>query len=295
ASDLAGGVMGLLAAADAALYRAKAGGRGRTEVYDPSMSMAGAVRHGAAAELGQAIDAGQLVLHFQPVVDLEDGLVVGHEALVRWQHPERGLLLPGTFLATADEAGLSVALGLDVARQAVAHLAATADRGHWVSINASAEQLADGELTGVVLAELARLGVAPGRLVVELTEASLVDAGTRIRHELSLLGQGGVPVLLDDFGTGVAPLSYLRDLPVTGVKLDMSFTAGIPEDPAAARVSRALGALAREMEMVTVAEGIETPEQAEFLRGCGWRYGQGWLFGAGRSEPVVGVTDGRAP
>ena len=286
---LDGGAMGILAAADAALYRAKAAGRGRTEVYDPSMAVSGASKHGAAAELGRAIDTGQLVLHYQPVVDLATGAVVGHEALVRWQHPERGLLLPGSFLSTAEETGLGVALGLSVVTQAVVHLARTAEHGGWVSVNASGDQLGDGELTARVLSDLARDRVRPGRLLVELTEASLVATGTRIRHELSELRRAGVPVLLDDFGTGVSPLSYLRDLPVDGVKLDMSFTAGIPEDPAAVRVSRALGALAREMEMMTIAGGIETSEQAHQLRSAGWAHGQGWLFGAGQSEPVEGV------
>jgi EAL domain-containing protein (putative c-di-GMP-specific phosphodiesterase class I) len=156
-------------------------------------------------------------------------------------------------------------------------------------VNVSADQLGNGELAAQVLMAVSRHRVGPGRLVVELTEAGLVDEESRVRHELAELRAAGVPVLLDDFGTGIAPLSYLRDLPVDGVKLDMSFTAGIPEDPAAQRVSRALGALARELEMITIAEGVETVEQAQFLRACGWEYGQGWLFGAGESEPVRGA------
>jgi diguanylate cyclase (GGDEF)-like protein/PAS domain S-box-containing protein len=288
-SILGGGAMGMLAAADAALYRAKASGRGHSEVYDSSMEMTGATKHGAAAELSEAISSGQLVLHYQPIVDLASGQVRGEEALVRWQHPERGLLLPGSFLPTAEETGLGTALGLSVVTQAAAYLARTRDAGRWVSVNVSADQLGDGAFAERVLSDVAEYRVAPGRLVVELTEASLVGAGTRVRHELTQLRSAGVPVMLDDFGTGASPLSYLRDLPVNGVKLDMSFTAGIPDDPAAARVSRALGALAREMEMTTIAAGIETQEQADFLRSSGWHFGQGWLFGAGQSEPVVGL------
>ncbi len=283
---LQGGAMGILAAADAALYRAKAGGRSRTEVYDRSMTTTGGTKHGAVAELMQAIEHGELVLHYQPTVDLSTGLVVGHEALVRWQHPERGLLLPGAFLPTAGEAGLAVQLGTNVVHQAAAFLGRTADSGQWVSVNVSPEQLGDGEFVAQAIMAISRHGVVPGRLVVELTEAGLVDSGSRVRHDLADLRAAGIPVLLDDFGTGIAPLSYLRDLPVDGVKLDMSFTAGIPEDPAAQRVTRALGALARELDMITIAEGIETVEQAHFLQACGWEYGQGWLFGAGESEPV---------
>jgi diguanylate cyclase (GGDEF)-like protein/PAS domain S-box-containing protein len=283
---LTGGAMGILAAADAALYRAKAGGRSRTEVYDRTMTMATGSKAGASAGLMQAIERGEMVLHYQPTGDLATGAVVGHEALVRWQHPERGLLLPGAFLPTAAEAGLAVLLGTNVVHQAAAYLARTAGSGRWVSINVSPEQLGDGEFVAQAIMAISTHRVTDGRLVVELTEAGLVDSGSRIRHELAQLRAAGIPVLLDDFGTGIAPLSYLRDLPVDGVKLDMSFTAGIPEDPAAARVSRALGALAREMEMITIAEGIETVEQATFLRECGWHYGQGWLFGAGESERV---------
>ena len=291
-SVLTGGAMGILAAADAALYRAKGAGRGRTEVFDRSMTMATGSKHGAVAELVQAIERGELVLHYQPTVDLATGVVVGHEALVRWQHPERGLLLPGSFLPTAAESGLAVRLGTNVVHQAAAFLARTQATGHWVSVNVSVEQLGDGEFAAQALMAISRNRVAPGRLVVELTEAGLVESGSRVRHELAELRAAGIPVLLDDFGTGIAPLSYLRDLPVDGVKLDMSFTVGIPEDPAAARVSRALGALAREMGLITIAEGIETLEQARFLCECGWHYGQGWLFGAGEAERVtVGAVE----
>ncbi|NTW39241.1 MAG: EAL domain-containing protein, partial [Cellulomonadaceae bacterium] len=284
---LGAGPMGALAAADAALYRAKALGRSRTEVYHPDMAVLGSSRHGAVSELAHAIDAGQLVLHYQPVIDLMDGTVVGHEALVRWQHPERGLLLPGSFLDTALEGGLGLALGVEVVSQAIAYLARDSSAGRWVSVNVSADQLGAGELAARIRRELTRYGVPPGRLLVELTDATL-EVGSRARYDLGELVDAGLPVMIDAFGTGISPLGYLRELPVSGVKLDMSFTAGIPEDPAAARVSRGLGALAREMGMVTVAEGIETSEQAVFLRDAGWRYGQGWLFGAARAEGDVG-------
>lgn len=267
----------LLAAADAALYRAKQSGRGRTEVYDTSMELA--APSNVHRELLHAIEAGEIVVHYQPIVDLSDSRVVGYEALVRWQHPHRGLLLPGAFLPQVEEAGVSVLLGQLVATRVVEFLATKADDGRWVSVNVSADQLGDSELATRLLQDLSRHRVTAGRLVLELTESSLVASGTRIRHELTQLSAAGVPILLDDFGTGVSPLSYLRDLPVAGVKLDMSFTSGIPHDPTAGKVVRALGALARELAMVTIAEGIENEEQADFLRRNGWRYGQGWLYG----------------
>ncbi|ADG74433.1 diguanylate cyclase/phosphodiesterase with PAS/PAC sensor(s) [Cellulomonas flavigena DSM 20109] len=267
----------LLAAADAALYRAKQSGRGRTEVYDTSMELA--APSNVHRELLHAITTGEIVVHYQPIVDLSDSRVVGYEALVRWQHPHRGLLLPGAFLPQVQEAGVSVMLGQLVASRVVEFLATNAHDGRWVSVNVSADQLGDSELATRLLQDLSRHRVTAGRLVLELTESSLVASGTRIRHELTQLSAAGVPILLDDFGTGVSPLSYLRDLPVAGVKLDMSFTSGIPHDPTAGKVVRALGALARELAMVTIAEGIENEEQADFLRRNGWRYGQGWLYG----------------
>jgi EAL domain-containing protein (putative c-di-GMP-specific phosphodiesterase class I) len=172
--------------------------------------------------------------------------------------------------------------------QAAAFLAQFPAQEVWVSLNVSADQLGDSEFANSVLSAIARYRLSPQRLVVELTEASLVAPNTRIRHELTELRNAGVPILLDDFGTGVSPLSYLRDLPVSGVKLDMSFVAGIPEDPSGARVSRALGALARELGLATIAEGIETESQADFLSRCGWKYGQGWLFGV--AQPAAAVA-----
>ncbi|MHB1489125.1 MAG: putative bifunctional diguanylate cyclase/phosphodiesterase [Cellulomonas sp.] len=283
ADTLANGAPGLLAAADAALYRAKAAGRGRTEVYDPSMAASG-VSTSLHAELTDALTNGQLALHYQPIVALSDERVMGHEALIRWKHPQRGMLLPDQFLGVAEEAGIGVSLGTWVVTEAVSYLARCKDQTRWVSINASGDQLGDGEFVARVLWEISRMRVAPGRLVVELTESSLIDSGTRVRHELTQLRAAGVPILLDDFGTGISPLSYLRDLPVNGVKLDRSFTSGIPDDPAAAKVARALGSLARDLTMITIAEGIENVEQGDFLYASGWRYGQGWLFGGGRPE-----------
>src|SRR5450830_741406 len=290
---MGGGAPMLLAAADAALYRAKAGGRGRTEVFDSSMMELGGAWTGLETELAEALEAGEVVLFYQPIVDLTTGAIVGHEALVRWRHPTRGILLPEVFLGVAEERGLAVPLGARIVGTAIEYLAHCADQTRWVSVNVSADQLGDGEFAARLLADIARYHIAPSRLVVELTESSLVDPNTRIRHELTTLRSAGVPILLDDFGTGVSPLSYLRDLPVNGVKLDTSFTQGIPDDPAAGRVSRALGAMARELKMITIAEGIETPEQADYLRRCGWRYGQGWLFSDAQPEEALAAITPR--
>ncbi|WP_084626669.1 putative bifunctional diguanylate cyclase/phosphodiesterase [Demequina aurantiaca] len=282
-----GGAPALLSAADAAMYRAKSSGKSRTEVFDASMRTSTDTHSALATELARAIENGDLVLHYQPVLELSTRTVVGYEALVRWQHPTRGLLLPGAFLPLINDKKLSVVLGTALVDQAAGFLARVASDTAWVSLNVSADQLGDSEFADRVLSTIGRHRLSAQRIVVELTEASLVAPNTRIRHELTELRNAGVPILLDDFGTGVSPLSYLRDLPVSGVKLDMSFVAGIPEDPAGARVSRALGALARELGLATIAEGIETEAQAQFLSNCGWRYGQGWLFGV--AQPAAAI------
>ena len=291
AETIGGGAPGLLSAADAAMYRAKATGKSRTEVFDPTMRTSRDSQTALAADLARAIENGDLVLHYQPIHELATRAVVGYEALVRWQHPTRGLLLPGAFLPLIDDRNLSTVLGSALVEQAATFLTESPTDTTWVSINVSADQLGDSEFADKVLGAIGAHHLSPQRIVVELTEASLVAPNTRIRHELTELRNAGVPILLDDFGTGVSPLSYLRDLPVSGVKLDMSFVAGIPEDPAGARVSRALGALARELGLATIAEGIETEAQAQFLSACGWRYGQGWLFGV--AQPAATVLDSR--
>lgn len=287
ADTMEGGAPTMLGAADAAMYRAKLAGKSRTEVFHPSMLSTTSDQAGLTTELESAIENGQLVLHYQPILELSTRTVVGYEALVRWQHPTRGLLLPAAFLPLIQDRKLSLSLGASLVDQAAQFLNQGPSHTAWVSINVSADQLGDSEFADRVLTAIGRHHLSPQRLVIELTEASLVAPNTRIRHELTELRNAGVPILLDDFGTGVSPLSYLRDLPVSGVKLDMSFVAGIPEDPAGARVSRALGALARELGLATIAEGIETEAQAEFLADCGWRYGQGWLFGVARPSDAV--------
>lgn len=276
---ISGGAPTLLSAADSAMYRAKSAGRDRTEIYDGSMRIVSDRQLALAGEIEAAIDRGDVVLHYQPILELASRTVVGYEALVRWQHPTRGLLLPGAFLELLEDRNLGVTLGTKLVEQAAEFLASMPTSSAWVSLNVSADQLGDSQFATSVLESVARYRLGPQRIVVELTEASLVAPNTRVRHELTELRNAGVPILLDDFGTGVSPLSYLRDLPVSGVKLDMSFVAGIPEDPAGARVSRALGALARELGLATIAEGVETESQADFLARCGWKYGQGWLFG----------------
>ncbi|MCJ7827181.1 MAG: diguanylate cyclase, partial [Demequinaceae bacterium] len=200
ADTLTQGETGLVDAADTAMYRAKAGGKSRTELYVASMRT-GDDTHGAlSAELAHAVESGDLVLHYQPVLELASRTVVGYEALVRWQHPTRGILLPGSFLPALDDRALSIALGGLLVDQVAEFLAANREAPIWVSLNVSADQLGDSAFADRVLTSIARHRLSPQRIVVELTEASLVAPNTRIRHELTELRNAGVPILLDDFG-----------------------------------------------------------------------------------------------
>ena len=279
---LASGMTGVLAAADAALYVAKGAGRSRTEVYTPDMDVPELSRHGMQHELGRAMEEGELVLHFQPVVDLT----------TRAGRRARGPGAVGAPRARAAAAGLlprrgergrpgcaAGPRGGPPRRRAPGAYRAVGAVGVGQRLSGPAgRRRAGGRDPG----RGEHHGLAPGRIMVELTETSL-DPSPRVRQDLVDLHAAGVPVLIDAFGTGVPPLPYLRDLPLAGIKLDMSFTAGIPEDPAASRVARGLGAMTREMGLMSVAEGVETSEQAAFLRDGGWQFGQGWLFGVARA------------
>ena len=237
-------------------------------------------------ELSVALVEDQLVVHYQPIVDLADSRVVGYEALVRWEHPHRGLLLPGAFLPHIQEAGMAVALGQFVATRVVEFVASTVDTTRWVSVNVSADQLGDGEFATTLLGEISRHRLTAGRIVVELTESSLVASGTRIRHDLIQLSAAGVPVLLDDFGTGVPPLSYLRDLPRGGHEARHVVHLRHPGGPDRRQGRPRPGRPGARAGHGDVAEGIEHEEQAEFLHRNGWRYGQGWLYGPAQPGDV---------
>ena len=279
---------GLLAAADAALYRAKGAGRGRTEVYDASMT-AGLRRPTCTASSPRRIAEDQLVVHYQPIVDLADARVVGYEALVRWEHPHRGLLLPGSFLPPHPGGG-HVRRPRPARRPPRGRVRRVDPRPDAVGVGERVRRPARGR--GVRDDPARRRSPGTGSPPGASSSSSPSRRSSRPAPGSATSSRScprrACPILLDDFGTGVSPLSYLRDLPVAGVKLDMSFTSGIPEDPTAGKVARALGALARELAMVTIAEGIEHEEQAEYLHRNGWRYGQGWLYGSAQPGDITG-------
>ncbi len=276
----------LLRDADTAMYRAKSAGRNRAMVFDPAMH--DSVRHRVETELAlrYALDRGELLLHYQPVVSVQTGEVVGAEALLRWAHPGLGLVSPLDFIPIAEETGLIVEIGEWVVSEALrqaarwrAQRAAAGERDMWVAVNVSARQLRDPSLVEHVEAELARHGVPAELLVLEITESAMMadeDVAATLLHRLRALG---LSLAVDDFGTGYSSLGHLRRFPVSKVKIDRAFVSGIEQDADDAEIVRAVVAMSLAMHLDVVAEGIETEGQRDLLQQLGVQYGQGWLFG----------------
>jgi EAL domain-containing protein (putative c-di-GMP-specific phosphodiesterase class I) len=232
-------------------------------------------------QLRRALEQGELRVHYQPKVELTTGQIVGAEALVRWEHPELGLLLPAEFIHLAEETGLVVPLGRwvlrEACRQAQAWPCHSPERTALVSVNMAARQLQEKNIVSEVREALAGGRLDPSRLMLEITEsAAMRGAGARRRlHELRRLG---VRVAIDDFGTGHSSLERLRRLTVDCIKVDRSFVAGLGRDHGSGVVVRAVTTLAHDLGMDVTAEGVETTAQAEQLRGLGVDCGQGYYF-----------------
>ncbi|WP_432544340.1 putative bifunctional diguanylate cyclase/phosphodiesterase [Kineococcus sp. SYSU DK002] len=271
----------LLRDANTALDAAKAAGGGCCRVFTGAMRERAVHRLTVENDLRRALERGELRVHYQPVVDLRDGHRSGFEALVRWAHPQRGLLLPGQFLDVAEECGLLPAVDAVVLEQALGFLAR--HPGVRVAVNTSARRL-DGTFAADLAHGLRRRGLAPARLAVELLETSLASGDPVVERELLDLADLGVEVLLDDFGTGYSALSYLRRLPVTGLKLDASFVADLPEDDSSDRIAAAVVGLAGSFGLSSICEGVETAAQAEHLAAQGWQSAQGFHFGVPAPE-----------
>ena len=271
--------------ADVAMYMAKAGGKAGFAVFDPGMHQAIRERHELAMELQHAVDLDQLILRYQPIIDLESGRVAGVEALVRWQHPERGLVPPGDFIEIAEEHGSILPIGRWVLGEACRQTAAWAAGGTmppdlFVCVNVSAREVQEPGFVDGVRESLAENAVAAGRLVIELTETALLRATPSTIATLQGLRDLGVRVVIDDFGTGFFSLSHLRQFPVDALKIAGEFTQ--EDDGGGTKRTSALAgaivAMARSLGIDTVAEGIETGAQASRMRSLQCTYGQGFLF-----------------
>jgi diguanylate cyclase (GGDEF)-like protein/PAS domain S-box-containing protein len=270
----------LLKNADMALYRAKAEGRGGYHFFDKSMDDLAQKRRAMEAELRGALVAGELEVHFQPLIDLDRNRISGFEALLRWKH-EGKFIPPSEFIPLAEATGLITSIGEWVLRTACA-VAATWPYDIGVAVNLSAIQFRDKNLVAAVVSALAAAGLNPSRLEVEITESVLLaetDANLSVLHQLKQLG---VRISMDDFGTGYSSLSYLRSFPFDKIKIDRSFIKDIESRPDCVAIVGAISALGKKLGIRTTAEGVETAEQLECVRNEGCTEVQGYLFSAAR-------------
>lgn len=277
----------MLKQADLAMYQAKSAGRNTLRFFDPAMQTTLEARTLLETQLRQGLAAGQFLLYYQPQVD-RTGALIGAEALLRWQHPERGLVLPGEFIPLAEETGLILPLGRWVLETACAQLAAwaqhpeTADLS--LAVNVSARQLHQPDFVDMIRRTLARQSFPPCRLKLELTESLLLTNVEETVATMTALKAMGVSLSLDDFGTGYSSLAYLKRLPLDQVKIDQSFVRDLLSDPSDAAIVRATLAMMDNLGLAAIAEGVETQAQWAFLleHGCGAF--QGYLFG--RPAPI---------
>jgi diguanylate cyclase (GGDEF)-like protein/PAS domain S-box-containing protein len=276
----------LLKNADMALYQAKADGRATWRFFDPGMEARQQSRRSIELDLRAALPKRQFTIHYQPAIDLATSTISGFEALLRWQHPQRGMIAPDEFIPLAEDIGLIVPLGEWVLRQACEEAV------HWpddirVAVNLSAAQFRSRNLVQTVVMALAASGLPPRRLELEITETVLLrenDANLAVLHQLRGLG---VRIALDDFGTGYSSLSYLRSFPFDKIKIDRSFVRDLPDNPGCRTIIRSVAELASGLGMVTTAEGVETLHQMNELRVEGCTEAQGFLFSPPRPASQV--------
>lgn len=273
---------GLLARADLALYRAKTDGRGTYCLFEDDMDRHVRQRREIERDLKAALERGEFELYYQPLLNFETNQISGFEALMRWHHPERGLVSPAEFIPVAEDTGLIIPLGEWALRQACAQ-AATWPSHIKVAVNLSPAQFKCQALTQAVLGAIAYSGLRPHQLELEITETALLHNSEKTLATLHSLRNFGVRIALDDFGTGYSSLSYLRSFPFNKIKIDRSFVSSLPNDENSAAIVRAVCDLARALNLSVTAEGVETKEQFDYVKLEGCTEMQGYYF----SRPVA--------
>jgi diguanylate cyclase (GGDEF)-like protein len=277
----------LLTNADTALQRAKARARGTVQLYDPAMDLVLAERRLLDQDLRLALAQGQMAVFYQPIFDTKTVELAGFEALVRWRHPTRGFVSPDVFISIAEESGSIVELGQWVLATAFAE-ATRWPQSVRLSVNLSPKQFSVTDIVGRIETALIESGFAADRLTLELTEGVLIDRSDRALSVLNALKALGIRIALDDFGTGYSSLSYLRRFPFDSMKIDKSFVVATTEDQGARTIVRAIVALAANLDLNVVAEGVETTEHLEFLRAAGCPQVQGFLLGRPAPPDEIG-------
>lgn len=271
----------LMRNADAAMYHAKDSGRANYQFFTEHMNVSAQRRVTLEAELRRALDRSELTLAYQPIYALANGRLVAAEALLRWRHPERGMVAPGEFISVAEDSGLIHPIGEDVLRAACAQVRLWQDQGLGIrlSINVSVHQLRRRAFLDQLRTILAATSVDPGLLELEITESLIVEDASEALKTLKSLEELGVRLAIDDFGTGYSGLSYLKRFPIDTVKIDQSFIRDISIDADDAAIVRAIVAMAKSLKLSVVAEGVETGEQLAFLSSLGCDFAQGYLLG----------------
>ncbi len=267
--------------ADTAMFHAKHAGRNQCQYFTPAMNTANDARIWLENALRRVLERGELRLEFQPQVEVASGRTLGAEALLRWRHSERGEIAPADFIAVAEDCGLIVPIGAWVLESACRQAREWLDAGLppvRLSVNVSAVQFRSPGLSASVAAALAASGLEPGWLELEITEGCLMEDATAARTTLEALRTHGVSIAIDDFGTGYSSLAYLKHFPIQRLKIDRSFVSGLPGDASDAAIARAIVHLAQSLHLETVAEGVETAAQRDFLAGLGCESAQGWLW-----------------
>ncbi len=269
----------LIRDADTAMYAAKESGRAKIEVFSSNLRQSALHRLSIEAELRTAVRDGELTVHYQPVIDMLTEQIAAYEALVRWEHPTRGLLLPKHFIEISEESNLVVPLGAFVLHEACAFISRHPEFAGRVFINVSTRQIGTADLTRAVKSALASSGVDPRRIALEITESGMLTATKVARADLESIAALGVDLVLDDFGTGYSSLASVLQNPISGLKLSREFSSRLGDDSTGDRISTAVANLTRSIGMYGVVEGIETKAQYERAKEHGWTYGQGYLFG----------------
>ena len=271
----------LIRNADAAMYHAKELGRANYQFFTEQMNQAASRRLALEGDLRRALGKDELRVHYQRIVEAQSGRVAAHEALLRWQHPERGLVAPAEFIQIAEETGQILKIGEWVLREACRWATFIgAERGLAVSVNLSPRQFSDPKLPQLVAAALRDTGLPPPLLEIEITESTAMQQTDATLATLKRLKELGVTIAIDDFGTGYSSLAYLKRFPVDKVKIDRAFVAESHQDRDQGAIVSAIVALAHALQIRVIAEGVETPAQREFLRRCGCDFLQGYLLGA---------------